>query len=483
MTIAGASTAERESLWRFWLPLALLVLAIKLLLYWLDPDVMFFLGDSATYLHTASTGWTPPDRSWVYGRLLRRVTLGATQLDLLVLFQVLVSVLSSLVLAYILRRFLFCSLPLVALAAVANAFEPIQLLYERYVMAETVSLLAFGLFLVAVLSYLRRGQWWWLAVMAVMAVTAGSLRTAYLPVTMGVGLLAIGYCCAACLLSPLSPEAATAGWRPIWRRLGRAGLHVMILVLVWSSLSWLEGRNRPYSDKGFFMLAAWGPVLAQPGYPHDALMAEWVQDLPDNCTLARLDARETNLWFPDCLLGRLRKHFSTSIEASAYAREVALGALKNDPLGVLGLGYQTWAILWEDYRLPPILFFDRGGTPSPSPAFGQQLHDDWGLDLDGWHYRKTLTNQYFFAATVWYHWVILLPLLMPLWWLLTLRQLNPASLIISASGVIMLLVVTIPVTVTSMRFYHGIAWLAVLVSASSLDQLLRLWHRYRAEEA
>jgi hypothetical protein len=463
--------------WRFWLVLAVLVLAIKLVLYWFDPDVMFFLGDSASYLHTATTGWIPPDRSWVYGSLIRRVTLGTGQLELLVLFQVLVGAASCLLLGYILRQYLACSLPLVALATVGNAFEPIQLLYERYVMAENVSLLAFALFMVAVLSYLRRGRWWMLAPMAAMAVAAAALRTAYQPVTIGVALLAIGYCCWACLLSRASP---LAGWRPLWRRLGLALLHVLVFALLWSGLNWLEGRYRLHTDKGYFLLAAWGPVLAQPDYPRDPLLDSLIKDLPEDCALASIDARETNLWFPECLSGRIKAHFPSDLEASSYARGLALGALKNDPLAVLGLGYQTWATLWDDYSLPAILYFDRGGKPSPPATFAQQLRDDWGMESDGWHFRKTLTNRYFFAATHWYHWVILSPLLMPLWWLLTIRRLNPASLIITAAGLVMLLVVTIPVTIVSVRFYHGIAWLAVLVSASSLDQLLaqlRHWSR------
>lgn len=59
---------------------------------------------------------------------------------------------------------------------------------------------------------------------------------------------------------------------------------------------------------------------------------------------------------------------------------------------------------------------------------------------------------------------------MLLWWL------HPASLIIGASGVVMLQVVTIPATIVSMRCHHDIAWLTVLVSASSVDQLIA-WRR------
>jgi len=67
-----------------------------------------------------------------------------------------------------------------------------------------------------------------------------------------------------------------------------------------------------------------------------------------------------------------------------------------------------------------------------------------------------------------------LPLVLVLWWLLTLRSLNPSSLIITAAALSSLLVVNATVTLSSMRFYHAIAWLSIIGLASMLDRLINL---------
>jgi len=49
---AGATFRGVNAWWQF----CLLVLAIKLLLLWLDPRAKLFMGDSGAYIHTALTG-------------------------------------------------------------------------------------------------------------------------------------------------------------------------------------------------------------------------------------------------------------------------------------------------------------------------------------------------------------------------------------------------------------------------------------------
>ena len=50
-----------------WLLFCVLVLAIKLLLLWLDPTPKLFLGDSGSYIRTALIRSIPRDRSYFYG--------------------------------------------------------------------------------------------------------------------------------------------------------------------------------------------------------------------------------------------------------------------------------------------------------------------------------------------------------------------------------------------------------------------------------
>ena len=54
-----------------WWLFCVLVLAMKLLLLWLDPKPKLFMGDSWSYIWTALKGWIPEDRSYFYGYLVR----------------------------------------------------------------------------------------------------------------------------------------------------------------------------------------------------------------------------------------------------------------------------------------------------------------------------------------------------------------------------------------------------------------------------
>ena len=45
-----------------WWLICALILAIKLLLLWLNPTPTLFMGDSWSYIWTALTGWIPKDR-------------------------------------------------------------------------------------------------------------------------------------------------------------------------------------------------------------------------------------------------------------------------------------------------------------------------------------------------------------------------------------------------------------------------------------
>src|ERR1700741_2263439 len=64
---AGAASSAAKP----WYLFSALVVAIKLVLLWLDPTPKFFLGDSWSYIWTSLTGWIPGDRSYFYGYVVR----------------------------------------------------------------------------------------------------------------------------------------------------------------------------------------------------------------------------------------------------------------------------------------------------------------------------------------------------------------------------------------------------------------------------
>ena len=80
-------------------------LTLKAFLLLVDAHPMLYLGDSASYLRTALTGWIPGDRSFTYGFFLRPAAIWPQSLSSALIIQTLAGVVSSLGLALILRRF------------------------------------------------------------------------------------------------------------------------------------------------------------------------------------------------------------------------------------------------------------------------------------------------------------------------------------------------------------------------------------------
>jgi len=259
---------------------------------------------------------------------------------------------------------------------------------------------------------------------------------------------------------------------------------LLVHLLLFSAVSYLgyawEARVRTVSDKGFFLLAAWSPLLAAEGYPLTPLMAGFTHDLPEDCRLTDLEKRLNNLWLDDCLRDRIKKQFPDRNAANGFATDEARRILWHDPIGVLRLGFRTWATLWDDERLAIMLGYDRGDNPDGTEEFARNVKNFYGRDISGWWRQVTLTNQYFFSATGWYRWLSLAPLFMVGWWLTTRRRLSPCSLVIAASAVLILLITTVPMVWSTVRFYHAIAWLALIAMGSSVDRLL-VWRRLASD--
>src|SRR4051812_35838612 len=149
---ASAAVPAANAWWLF----CALVLAIKLLLLWLDSTPKLFLGDSGAYIWTALTGWIPSDRSYFYGYLVRYLAVWPHSFGPLLLSQMIVSAGTAIVFALICSRFFRMSNRLSFLFGLMCALDPCQLVWERYVMTETFSLLftcwfSIGLWLICVI--------------------------------------------------------------------------------------------------------------------------------------------------------------------------------------------------------------------------------------------------------------------------------------------------------------------------------------------
>jgi hypothetical protein len=466
----------------YWPGLALLILAVKAAFYFLDHQIGFVLGDSAGYLNMALNGIVPPDRSYVYGYLVRWATLGNSSLDLLILAQIIAGSLTSLLLAFILVKFLRCSQGIAAAAALLAAVEPIEVLYERYVMTEVFGLLTFALFLITILYYLRRGHIGLLLLAAALAIFSDSLRTAYLPVVLGVGSLAILY--HALFVIGKKPTASVANGQ-IGSRLSALTTHLLIFLLVSGFFLSLESKPKPATSEGAFLLSAWSPLLAKPPFDSTPLVTQFTRS--DRCELD-WDSRSSQQWWPGCLMANITSHFRDEArkslcdeyesnriaqqQANQYALSLAGQILRTYPLEVLQIGARNWQALWDREQLAIVLAVDHGAQEYPE-EFIKMMHKNYGLEVRDWNKLETPLKTYFGQVTGWYWWVILSPFFLILWWLATFRLLNPGSLIISAASVALLVVVTLPMSSPSIRLYHGIAWLSIIGLASALDRIAK----------
>jgi hypothetical protein len=122
-----------------------LVLAIKLLLLWLDPTPKLFLGDSGSYIRTALIG-SDSKGSILLLRLPGTLARGlAAQFTPLLTVQALASGATAIVFALICSRFFQMSNKLSFLLGLLCALDPCHLVWERYVMTESFSLLVYVL--------------------------------------------------------------------------------------------------------------------------------------------------------------------------------------------------------------------------------------------------------------------------------------------------------------------------------------------------
>src|ERR1051325_5088069 len=268
---AGAKSRAVHA-WRLF---CVLVFAIKLLFLWLDPRPKLFMGDSGAYVQTALIGWIPGDRSYFYGYLVRWFALWPGSFAPLLLIQAVASGITAIVFAVICKRSFDMSNNLSFLFGLLCAVDPLQLVWERYVMTETLSLLVYALVLYWSLAYLRDRRLWQLAVVQALSVMLIGFRMSYLLVVQACTILLPLIAFAPCGL-PLLHK------RPSKIRVLTALTHVVasvtIMLVMHGAYKYANGRlskREPgyMNEAGAHLAARWAPVL-EPSDASDPRFAE-----------------------------------------------------------------------------------------------------------------------------------------------------------------------------------------------------------------
>lgn len=384
MSTRAHLSSTPASLW--WALASFLGLA-KLAVFVLDSNPQFVLGDSMSYLTTAMLGWIPPDRSFVYGFLVYNVTTRARSLSSLVAVQTCAGIVTALVTALILVRFFRAPFFIAAAMAVAVAIEPQQLLYERFVMTESVSTAFFAVFLLLVLKYLHSRKMWVLIAVQVAGVVLIAFRLTYVPLVA-----------ATTLIGPFM------AYLPVRNRVQLA-VHLLMSVSLFVGLHTAYKYWNGYLSKlpaaylyadGYFLIATVSPLVT----PADTDVPELVPVLSRPLAYAsgpnQIISRKAELYLAEGLVARLKEALKDDYQVNVEAKRIAYRVIRRDPFGCIRLAVQTYLLFYSREYMSESMR-QEAGMRELEP--GQlKILSNYHLDARGLPFMKSLTRQYYLAS-------------------------------------------------------------------------------------
>jgi hypothetical protein len=444
----------------------LAILAIKVILLLADFQPGYFLGDSESYLAAATIKYIPADRSFLYGLLMRRIARPAHSLELMIVIQVVLSAIAAWLLWWALTNIFAVRFRIALLFAVLCSIEPLQLLYEHYVLTETCATFLFALHFVLALLYLKRGKWAALVASQAIGVLLIGFRISFLPIVLVNSVLVP-------LLSPYAVEV----FRSIrskgisLRQIGMIAMPLGASLLVSQSLMttyehWYGKliRREPaifYAD-GAFLVSDFAPLIEPEDLPvpakRDSVFNRLKYDRHDPATRAQQHFGPGGLW------DNIATEFPNEKTANDIARYTAMHAVLRQPLKALRLGLETFIQYFDIPRLRVALTIDEGGEGDAQ--MGDQakgwLRDYFGV-ADPQQYRMSLTKRWHLAAMAWY-WLILLSLVLsPLLFLVRPKSERALILLCTVAALLFFIGATITVDHPTPRFLTSAAWLVLLM--------------------
>jgi len=385
--------------------LALLLVVIKSLQFAADSMPLFFFDSGAFILNGLGLAFIP-ERSYLYGYLLCRVSVPFGSLKPLVIAQVLLGGTTAWLLAFLLVRWFRVRTGIAALAALIFAFDPAQIVHERLVMAENLALFFIVLFLMSGLWYLRTKSHAWLVAASFFGIALVATRFAYLPVVL-VGSLSLP------IIAHL--RRREADFRPLLAGLATAAAATLVFhgaYRAWNG--YLAGREPAYNySSPVFLMSAVAPIL-KPVDAADSRVATLIASLETGpFKLSDRGSRGFHHWEPGGLNDGLMKIYGNDkVVVSRVAAALARRAILRDPVGFLYLGLRSywghWRNLWGPIRF---LRREHGVTPEVQVTAidAQVVRSRFGFDVENQNSLSTLSRRFHEWARRW----ILLSLLAP----------------------------------------------------------------------
>ena len=415
--IAGAPASDTRFFTdAHWWLFCLLILVLNFLLLAFDPLPKLFMGDSEAYLWTALSGWIPPDRSFLYGYVIRWSSLWTETLTSLLILQAFLGAVTAILVTIICRSIFGLASRLSYLFGLLCSLDPLQLVWQRYVMTETVSLFFYVLVLLFSFLYLKHRRLWQLALLQILSVFLISFRMSYLLVVQ-----------ISAFLLPLIaflPEIRVALRKhssTLLKALGlkSVGLHlafsVLLMFVLLQGYRQLNGRlaaREPalLHNSGLSVLTTWAPVLKPTDSP-DPRLSKLIAN-GDRFRLNDLWSRESQLYSPGGLADRWKQIEPNAPISDQVAKQTALNALLRDPMGVVTLGAKTFLHYWnfEHIRREAKRELAKGLNNWPNKkTWGVATHFHLSPPLPRDAKRNTLLQRYFLRSQPYYYVVLLSP--------------------------------------------------------------------------
>ena len=403
---------ERKQWWLF----CLLIGLLKLFLLVADPLPKLFIGDSACYISTALVGWIPDDRSYFYGYVIRWVSLSTGSLTSLLILQSAISAATALFLAHICRSTFGLSARVSYILGIVCALDPLQLVWERYVMTETISLFLYVAFLHYSFRYLKGRGLRDLAAAQGLAILVLGFRMSYLLLVQisAVLLPILAFAPLLWMAWRRRREPQLERWRPLKVAFGHGVASLALVFVLHGGYRQLNGllcgREPAYLyATGLHLLAFWAPVVT-PGDAPDPRLGEIIAQ-GEGFEIKDLAARNRQRFDPDYLVDRWQRTEPDTPLASQVAKETALRALRRNPLQVLGLAAQTFAQYWNLRDLRSYASIDLGHhdlTPEQRALLAEHFHFATDGRIVG--APPTLLQHFFLNCWPYCYFVLLSPL-------------------------------------------------------------------------
>jgi hypothetical protein len=456
--------------YRWWI-FCFIIFCLKLVLLGIDPNPKLFMGDSGSYLWTALSGWIPPDRSFLYGFVIRWVSLTTHSLNSLLLLQAFLAANTAILLAFICRRFFLLSAGLSYGAGFVCAIDPLQLIWERYVMTETISLFLYAAMLAFSFSYLRNRQLWQLALVQIFALLAITFRISY--------LLVVDATTVALPLAAFMPLLWTGSVSESRARVAKSlvvHLAFSILLMLGLHLGYKEVNgflsDRPpaylYSS-GLSILAVWAPAL-QPNDSPDPRLAQIISQ-GKQFHLANIRLRNSQLYSKDYLIDRWQNAAGDPALADQIAKQTALQALLHRPTAILSLGCRTFLGYFDSHQLHQQAKSDLGRGDWPKPithTMASRLR--LAPPARGEAKSHTTLQKYFLAAQPYYCVVVFCPVFCGVL-LFFVRE--TYVFVLFLHGCIFLATDSLLAVTASVRYLQPLSFLAILVFALFVNYFIQ----------